>query len=60
METVTDVAPDTGMTTTTRILPGCAESAGAAREFTARCLPGCPSADDAVLCVDELVANSVL
>ena len=45
------------MTATT--LPGRPESARAAREFAAGCLAGCPSCDDAVLCVDELVANAV-
>jgi hypothetical protein len=43
----------------TRILPGLPESARAAREFTAACLPGCPSVYEAMVCVDELVANSV-
>lgn len=40
-------------------LPGRPESARAAREFAAGCLAGCPSSDDAVLCVDELVANAI-
>jgi anti-sigma regulatory factor (Ser/Thr protein kinase) len=40
-------------------LPGVAQSARAAREFTAACLPGCPSAYEAMVCVDELVANAV-
>ena len=40
-------------------LPGRPESARAAREFAAGCLAGCPSCDDAVLCVDELVVNAV-
>lgn len=40
-------------------LPGCPESARAAREFAAVYLAGCPSCDDAVLCVDELVTNAV-
>jgi serine/threonine-protein kinase RsbW len=40
-------------------LPGRPESARAAREFTAACLPGCPVAADAMLCVDELVANAI-
>ena len=35
------------------------ESARAAREFTAACLPGCPSVYEAMLCVDELVANAI-
>ena len=40
-------------------LPGRPESARAAREFAAECLAGCPSGDDAVLCVDELVVNAI-
>ena len=40
-------------------LPGRPESARAAREFAAECLQGCPAADDAVLCVDELVVNAI-
>jgi len=40
-------------------LPGVPESAAVARDFTAKCLAGFPSADDAVLCVDELVSNAV-
>jgi hypothetical protein len=42
-----------------RILPGLPESARAVRSFVAACLPGCPVADDAVLCADELAANAV-
>jgi len=42
-----------------RVLPGCPESARAAREFTAACLPGCPSVYEAMLLTDELVANAV-
>jgi len=45
--------------TLTCTLPGRPESARAAREFAAECLKGCPAADDAVLCVDELVANAI-
>lgn len=45
--------------TVTCSLPGLPESARAARELTAVCLAGCPAAADAVLCVDELVANAV-
>jgi len=41
-------------------LPGCPESAAAARDFTAKAVAGFPAAADAVLCVDELVANAVL
>lgn len=40
-------------------LPGRPESARAAREFTAACLHGCPSMYEAMVCVDELVANAV-
>jgi hypothetical protein len=49
------------MTVVTSVLtlPGRPESARAAREFTAACMPGCPSAYEAMLCVDELVANAV-
>jgi anti-sigma regulatory factor (Ser/Thr protein kinase) len=42
-----------------RTLPGLPESARAAREFTAACLPGCPSVYEAMLCADELVANAI-
>jgi hypothetical protein len=42
-----------------RVLPGRPESARAAREFTADCLPGCPLVYEAMVCVDELVANAV-
>lgn len=41
-------------------LCGRPESAAAARDFTAKAVAGFPAADDAVLCVDELVANAVL
>jgi len=41
-----------------RTLPGRPESARAAREFTAGCLPGCPSVYEAMLLTDELVANA--
>jgi serine/threonine-protein kinase RsbW len=47
------------MTASGIVLPGVPESARAAREFAAKALAGFPAADDAVLCVDELVANSV-
>ena len=40
-------------------LPGRPESARAARQFLTECLVGCPSAHDAVLCADELVANAI-
>jgi len=40
-------------------LPGRPESARAAREFTASCLPGCPSVYEAMVCVDELAANAI-
>ncbi len=45
--------------TRTCTLPGRPESARAAREFTAACLPGCPLVYEAMLCVDELVANAI-
>ena len=40
-------------------LPGRPESARAAREFTAACMPGCPAVYEAMLCTDELVTNAV-
>jgi len=45
--------------TQTCTLPGRPESARAAREFTAASLAGCPSVYEAMVCVDELVANAV-
>jgi serine/threonine-protein kinase RsbW len=42
-----------------RTLAGRPESARAAREFTAACLPGCPSVYEAMLCADELVTNAI-
>jgi hypothetical protein len=42
-----------------RTFPGSPESARAAREFTAACLPGCPSVYEAMLATDELVANAI-
>ncbi len=45
--------------TRTCTLSGRPESARAAREFTAACLPGCPLVYEAMLCVDELVANAI-
>ncbi len=40
-------------------LPGRPGSARAAREFTAACMPGCPTVYEAMLCTDELVTNAV-
>ena len=49
------------MTTCAMTFPGRPESAAAARRWAARCLPmGCPAAADVVLCVSELVTNSVM
>lgn len=45
--------------TSIRILPGRPESARAARQFIAACLPGCPSLYEAMVCVDELAANAI-
>ena len=45
--------------TQTCTLPGRPEAAKSAREFTGKCLPGCPSVYEAMLCADELVANAV-
>lgn len=42
-----------------RTLPGRPESARAAREFIAACLPGCPSAYEAMVCADELAVNAI-
>lgn len=39
--------------------PGRPESARAARQWAKRCLAGCPSADEVMLAVTELVTNSV-
>jgi serine/threonine-protein kinase RsbW len=36
------------------------ESAGAVRRWATRCLAGCPAAEDAGLCVTELVTNAVV
>jgi anti-sigma regulatory factor (Ser/Thr protein kinase) len=44
---------------TVLVLPGRPESAAAAREFAAKALAGYPAADDAVLCLDELVSNAL-
>jgi anti-sigma regulatory factor (Ser/Thr protein kinase) len=41
------------------VLPGRLESAAAARDFAAKALAGYPAADDAVLCLDELVTNAL-
>jgi serine/threonine-protein kinase RsbW len=46
--------------TWTREFPARPEQVGQARRFLALALEGCPVADDAVLCLSELAANSVL
>jgi len=43
-----------------RTFPARLEQVGQARRFLALALKGCPVADDAVLCLSELAANSVL
>jgi len=43
-----------------RVFPARPEQVGQARRFLALALEGCPVADDAVLCLSELAANSVL
>ena len=40
--------------------PARPEQVGQARKFLAAALGGCPATDDAVLCLSELVGNSVL
>lgn len=47
------------MNTFMMTFPGHPESAGEARRWAARCLPGCPSAEDVLLAVSEMVTNSV-
>jgi serine/threonine-protein kinase RsbW len=39
--------------------PGCPEAVGEARAWVAACLPGCPVADDVVLCTSEAASNAV-
>jgi serine/threonine-protein kinase RsbW len=39
--------------------PGCPEAVGEARAWVAGCLPGCPVADDVVLCLSEAASNAV-
>ena len=46
--------------TWTREFPARPEQVGQARRFLALALEGCPVADDAVLCLSELAANSLL
>jgi serine/threonine-protein kinase RsbW len=41
------------------VLPGRPESAAGVREFARKALAGYPAADDAVLCLDEMVVNAV-
>ena len=42
------------------VLPGRPEAAAGARDFARKALAGYPAADDAVLCLDELVSNAIL
>jgi len=48
------------VSTWTREFAALPEQVGQARRFLADALGGCPAADDAVLCLSELAANSVL
>jgi anti-sigma regulatory factor (Ser/Thr protein kinase) len=41
------------------MLPGCPESAAAARDFAAKALAGYPAAGDAITALNEMVANAV-
>jgi anti-sigma regulatory factor (Ser/Thr protein kinase) len=41
------------------VFPGTPQHVGDARRLLAAALPGCPAADDAVLCLSELAGNSV-
>jgi anti-sigma regulatory factor (Ser/Thr protein kinase) len=41
------------------VLPGRPKAAAAARSFAAKALADYPAADDAVLCLDEMVVNAV-
>jgi anti-sigma regulatory factor (Ser/Thr protein kinase) len=41
------------------VFPGTPPHVGEARRLLAAALPGCPAADDAVLCLSELAGNSV-
>ena len=43
-----------------RVFPAQPSQVGAAREFLAAVLAGCPAAGDAVLCLSELASNAVL
>ena len=52
--------PDVGAALRSGEFPGRPESAGAARRWATRCLAGCPAAEDAGLCVTELVTNAVV
>jgi anti-sigma regulatory factor (Ser/Thr protein kinase) len=45
---------------TVREFPGTAGQVRQARRFLAALLDGCPAADDALICVSELVTNAVL
>jgi serine/threonine-protein kinase RsbW len=63
---MTDAASHRGPQVTARVrtwyreFPARPEQVGQARRFLALALKGCPVADDAVLCLSELAANSVL
>lgn len=46
--------------TWSRVFPGTPEQAGKARRFLAAILDGRPAADDAALCLSELVSNAYL
>ena len=41
------------------VFPGRPEAASGAREFARKALAGYPAADDAVLCLDEMVCNAL-
>jgi hypothetical protein len=43
-----------------QVFPAHPRQVGAARAFLAAVLDGCPAADDAILCLSELVSNAVL
>jgi anti-sigma regulatory factor (Ser/Thr protein kinase) len=43
-----------------RAFPGLAAQAREARRFLSAIVDGCPAADDAILCLSELVANAIV
>jgi anti-sigma regulatory factor (Ser/Thr protein kinase) len=45
--------------TTTRAFPGTADQVSAARRFLAALIDGFPAADDALLCLSEVVTNAI-